>query len=218
MSKILRINLENCFGIGKLEHKFKFTTSQRAQLIYAPNGTMKSSFANIFDLISHNKKHEIKDRVFIDKVSNAEIYMNDVEFNANQLIVVNAETMMPQGAITKFIARKDLKHRYDEIHAELIDEKDKFIRLLKIQSRSTDCDNEIKVLFNENETFFEYLVRIEQSLLVYHDKYDFKYNDIFDKGNKVKVFLEANESLLDDYLKRYSQLLEKSNFFKRSSN
>lgn len=218
MNRILSVNLENCFGIGKLEHVFKFTPKERAQLIYAPNGTMKSSFANIFDLLAQNKKNEVKDRVFTDKTTIVDVKMNNLALQENQILVVNAETKMSQGAITKFIARADLKTRYDEIYKELVSEKDKFISLLKKQSRSSDCDNELKVLFNENESFYEFLVRVEPNLSNSYDKYDFKYNDIFDKGHKVKAFLQANQGLLDDYLQRYSQLLEQSKFFKKSSN
>ncbi|KAF1010287.1 MAG: hypothetical protein GAK29_05076 [Acinetobacter bereziniae] len=218
MNKILKIKFENCFGIGLLEHDFKFAPRQRAQLIYAPNGTMKSSFANIFDLISQNKINEIKDRVFVDRIPKCEIQMNNEALDGKQILVVNAETMLSQGAITKFIARSDLKNRYDQIYTELMHEKDKFIRLLKNQSRSSDCDTELKALFYQNESFFEYLLRIEPNLSENFEKFDFKYNDIFDKGNKVKKFLEAHEDLLDEYLQRYSQLLEQSKFFKKSSN
>ena len=38
----LKIDLSNCYGIGKLDHTFDFSKSN-SYLIYAPNGTMKSS-------------------------------------------------------------------------------------------------------------------------------------------------------------------------------
>ena len=40
MIKELHLSLSNCFGIKQLEHKFYFK-NHRANLIYAPNGTMK---------------------------------------------------------------------------------------------------------------------------------------------------------------------------------
>lgn len=49
----LKIDLENCFGIGKLCHTFDFSRNS-ISLIYAPNGTMKTSFAKTFDVISKN--------------------------------------------------------------------------------------------------------------------------------------------------------------------
>ena len=44
----LKIDFENCFGIGKFNHEFDFKKS-KTFLIYAPNGMMKTSFAKTFD-------------------------------------------------------------------------------------------------------------------------------------------------------------------------
>lgn len=41
---IVEIQLDNCFGIGKFHYKFDFVTLKTGTvLIYAPNGTMKTS-------------------------------------------------------------------------------------------------------------------------------------------------------------------------------
>lgn len=218
MNKILKVKFENCFGIGELNQDFKFTSSEKAQLIYAPNGTMKSSFANIFDLVSKDKTDEIKDRVFLDKVPVCEILINNESINKDEIVVVNAETIASDKSITKFIARTELKNRYDEIYNELLEEKNKFITILKKQSRSTDCDTELQAIYSEGENFFDFLVRVENSLNSNFDHYNFKYNDIFDKAGKVKSFLQKNKVLLDEYILRYTHLLEQSKFFKKSNN
>lgn len=218
MNRTLNVKLENCFGIGKLEKEFKFTPKERAQLIYAPNGTMKSSFANVFEYLSKDQNNEIKDRIFSEKVPICDIKFNSQNINKDMILVINAETKISEKSITKFIAKAELKGRYDEIFAELLGEKAKFIVALKRQSRSTDCERELETVFSNGETFFEYLLRIESQLLEKHEDYNFKYNDIFDKGNKVKKFLESNENLLDEYLKRYTDLLSQSKFFSKSNN
>lgn len=218
MNKILKVKFENCFGIGELNQDFKFTSSEKAQLIYAPNGTMKSSFANIFDLVSKDKTDEIKDRVFLDKVPVCEILINNESINKDEIVVVNAETIASDKSITKFIARTELKNRYDEIYNELLEEKNKFITILKKQSRSTDCDTELQAIYSEGENFFDFLVKVENSLNSNFDHYNFKYNDIFDKAGKVKSFLQKNKVLLDEYILRYTHLLEQSKFFKKSNN
>ena len=46
MEKVL-VMLENCYGIRKMDVEFDFS-KKTAQLIYAPNGAMKSSFARTF--------------------------------------------------------------------------------------------------------------------------------------------------------------------------
>lgn len=218
MNKTLKIKFQNCFGIGELEHEFKFTPRERAQLIYASNGTMKSSFANVFELLSQDKIGEVTDRIFLDKPTICEITINDNLIDKNEVVVVNAETITSQNSITKFIARTELKNKYDAIYNELLAEKAKFMVYLKKQSRSSDCEGELKAVYNQGETFFEYLLRIEKDLSNNLETYNFKYNDVFDKGNKVKIFLESNKNLLDDYLQRYSQLLQQSKFFNKSSN
>ncbi|WP_157887311.1 hypothetical protein [Campylobacter pinnipediorum] len=50
--KKLKIYLENCYGIKKLETEFDFT-KKNTYSIYAPNGTMKTSFAKTFKDLSN---------------------------------------------------------------------------------------------------------------------------------------------------------------------
>ena len=48
----INVKLENCYGIKKLNHEFDFLKCHTF-VIYAPNGVMKTSFANTFkDLAS----------------------------------------------------------------------------------------------------------------------------------------------------------------------
>ena len=101
----------NCFGIGKLEKEFKFTPKERAQLIYAPNGTMKSSFATVFDYLSKDKISEIKDRIFSENLSACEITFDGGQIDKDMILVVNAETKLSEKSITKFIAKEELKNR-----------------------------------------------------------------------------------------------------------
>jgi len=46
MNKV-SVDLQNCYGIRKLQHEFDFS-QRRAYAIYAANGAMKSSFAQTF--------------------------------------------------------------------------------------------------------------------------------------------------------------------------
>ena len=39
------VKLANCYGIGSLDATFDFTKKE-ANIVYAPNGMMKTSFAN----------------------------------------------------------------------------------------------------------------------------------------------------------------------------
>ena len=63
MQKLI-VNLENCYGINKLEHEFDFQHG-RSISIYAPNGTMKTSFAKTLKDFSLNT--DSKDLIFSER-------------------------------------------------------------------------------------------------------------------------------------------------------
>ena len=61
MQKI-KINFENCFGIKRFKETLNFQ-EHKCVLIYAPNGTMKTSFAETLRMIGAEKSNQIKDRM-----------------------------------------------------------------------------------------------------------------------------------------------------------
>src|SRR5437016_269628 len=69
MDKIT-VALENCYGIRKLRHQFDFS-QRKAYAIYAPNGSMKSSFAATFKNIADGTKPV--DRIFPERTSVSKI-------------------------------------------------------------------------------------------------------------------------------------------------
>lgn len=62
------IDLENCYGIKKLQAKFDFS-SAKACAVYAPNGSMKSSLAQTFQDVADGATS--KDRIFPARVCSA---------------------------------------------------------------------------------------------------------------------------------------------------
>jgi ABC-type molybdate transport system ATPase subunit len=63
MNKV-KIKFEYCYGIASLETEFDFS-SKNVFAIYAPNGTMKTSFAKSFKDLS--KENKPQDLVFQDR-------------------------------------------------------------------------------------------------------------------------------------------------------
>lgn len=55
----LKLHLENCYGIQKLDEDIDYSNNNVA-IIYAPNGTMKSSLAKTFEAIRDRKQAEEK--------------------------------------------------------------------------------------------------------------------------------------------------------------
>lgn len=66
MSKEIRINIENSYGIVKFRHGFTFTNTKNGMCrfygLYAQNGTMKSSFAKT--LARYSEGQDIADEIF----------------------------------------------------------------------------------------------------------------------------------------------------------
>ncbi len=219
--KKLDIKLENCYGIGKLEFVFDFSNSN-THLIYAPNGTMKSSFARTLQDISKNDKKIVPcDRIHQNRKTQYELKVDGTKINPEIILVVDAEdnTYDATKKISNFIASKELKQKYDNIYLELDSHKNEFIKKLKQISQSSDCESEFVDTFTTSlNNLYESLDSIIKRLNDKHTKYNFKYNDVFDKKGNVRKFLEKNQKLLNQYFEEYEDLLTKSSFFKKSEN
>ena len=114
--KTLEIDMENCFGISKFEHKFDFA-DDTCVLIYAPNGMMKSSFARTFECISKDDKKSVPcDRIYPQRKTNCTVKCDGKSIDPKSIFVANAESdIATDNRITTFLASKELKERYDSI-------------------------------------------------------------------------------------------------------
>lgn len=216
----LKIHFENCYGIKKLVYDFDFS-SKKIYSIYAPNGTMKTSFAKTMFDFSEEKAS--KDLIFSERLPIRTIQdENDTDLLPNQIFVI--EPYNPDYSSDKLstlVVKKELKDKYDAIYKDLETAQKEFIKKLKTESQSTDCEQEFIETFKENskETFFDLIIKIYPKLdSGIKVNYAFKYNDIFDKRGNVKKFLDKNIDSFDEYIKQYESLLTKSTFFKKSAN
>ncbi|MCT3897351.1 hypothetical protein HZQ13_04490 [Elizabethkingia anophelis] len=218
---ILSVDFENCFGIGKLNYEFNFNESN-SFVIYAPNGTMKTSFAKTLDLISKNDiKNQPKDNIY-DKKSKFKVLVDGNSIDHNAILVVNAEdnTFDATDKISSFIASKELKKKYDDAYSELENAKSELLKKLKTISQSSDCEGEYISAFRENEkdNFLDILSKHVSELKLENDnRILFKYNSIFDTKGNVKKFLTKHEGLLDDYINNYNNIISNSKLFKLTS-
>jgi ABC-type molybdate transport system ATPase subunit len=82
----LNVDLENCYGIKKLQIQFDFSQN-RAYAIYAPNGSMKTSLAQTFKDIADAIVS--KDRIFPARVCNRKITdENKVDLQKESVLVL----------------------------------------------------------------------------------------------------------------------------------
>lgn len=220
--EVIKINLKNCYGIGKLEHTFDFSKSNTF-LVYAPNGTMKTSLAKTMMFFADRMIEPPCDRLYPEKTAVYELFVDNDETKSDvKILVVDPETLDydTSDKISSFVASRDLKKKYDEIYAELDLQKSEFIKKLKKVSQSADCESEFINTFRlkDSDTFFDLLDLIIAELDDESDSYEFKYNDIFDKKKNVKKFLDKNEGNLENYISNYKTLLSQSKFFSDSAN
>src|SRR3990167_4996490 len=217
MNKV-NIELENCYGIKNLKHSFDFT-SKSTYAIYAPNGIMKTSFAKTFmDLSNGAESH---DSIFKDRKTRRSIIDEaTAELNSAQVFVVLPYAQdFKSKKISTLLVNKELKEKYESIHAD-IDEK-KEILLAELENLS-GIKNGIEETFSNDFThtpkeFFKSILRVKTEVL---DKAEPAFeNIIYQKifNEKVVAFLETKDfkTKLSEYITKYNELIDSSTYFKK---
>lgn len=114
----LKIEMNDCFGIHQFSQEFEFASDQNTILIYAPNGTMKTSFAKALKCKSEvDRGLELKDRIHSDRTATCSVLADGVEVEARDIFVIDAEDLEYDSSkyCTTFLASQALKTRYDGI-------------------------------------------------------------------------------------------------------
>jgi len=217
----ITIELENCYGIKKLDHEFDFRR-EAAFAIYAPNGLMKSSLAHTFlDVASGISS---TDRIFPSRVSVRRITdENGVELPADSIFVVcpyDAGFAHTEKTSTLLVDAK-LKKEYDALQADIEAAKELLIKALKEQSGSKkSIEKEISSTFTStDQEFFTALIRVQKELQEQKDApfSEVDYDTIFEE--KVLKFLETKDAktAIETYVQRYNELLAASAYFKKGT-
>ncbi|KNE16600.1 hypothetical protein [Helicobacter pylori] len=207
----LKINIENCYGIGKIKEIFLNFSQANSYLLYAQNGVFKTSFAkSLTDLINNEMP---KDNFYPKRESKIEIEFNGHGISKENVAVFHSydEKFNSEDSVTTFMAKSELKQRYDNILSELEEKKKALLKSLK---SGFNYEKEIETI--KNKSFYEilnnHLTEIENS----EEHYFFKYHDIFDKLGKVKDFVNKHRDLIEQYFNKYKELLSISKIFKHT--
>ena len=217
----LHINLENCYGIKKLEHEFDFSEC-KTFVIYAPNGVMKTSFAKTFNDVGNGKKPCDQVDETLTPVYNLFIDDSTNQINAEEICVIepyNKKALDSGDKILTLLADDKTKNEYLTIFEEIEALKKSTLPSLKKISGSGNYEAEIIETFShlDKKNIFELLEAISNDIEASKDSFSFKYNDVFDKGGKVKKFLADNFELLKQYIEKYNDLISKSDFFGKNT-
>lgn len=221
----VEINFEHCYGIHRLCSDFDFSKSNM-QLIYAPNGTMKTSFAKTFKDMSDprgkTKPHDQLDETLQPtyKVMVKDDSGNERDITPDEIKVIKSydeSAFKSEEAILTLLANKEIRQQYVDIFKELDNEKKSALSPLKRITGSSNYEQEIIDSFSDPGTkkrsIFEVLATIIDDVKQSNSTFDFVYNHIFDPKGKVRDFLSENYNLLKKYSDKYNELLSSSQFF-----
>lgn len=217
MIQKIKIDWKNCYGIKELNQEFQFSSGKQIHLIYAPNGSMKTSFAKTMQYLSGQSKEKPCDKLHDKDKSSFILKADGLDIPKENIFVVNGDDDIDSSkSFINFLASSELKRRYDYIYQQLSEKKDFLISKLKSVSLSSDCEKEIFGTFKQNETdtIFSILERLNSEVKLGLPKFEFRYNDVFDTKENVKKFIEANKEYLNEYIKNYNRLLGGSKLFR----
>ncbi|MCC7005307.1 MAG: hypothetical protein IT497_01515 [Ottowia sp.] len=216
----LKINLENCYGIKKFEKELDFSTA-KVVAIYAPNGSMKSSLAQVFLDIANNVNS--KDRFFPSRPCTRVVKdENDVDLPKECVLVVKPyDENMNLTPISTLLVNSTLSKEYEDLHVEIKSAKNSFLKALKTQSETNkDVEKEVSTTFTDSDNkFFDALNCIKDEIATQSDTTlsTIPYDVVFDE--KVISFLAASnyKAVIESYIKKYNELLASSTYFKKGT-
>lgn len=137
------INLKFCHGIKQLKQNFVFKKNSKNNkntnliLIYAPNGTMKTSFAKTLRDLGEgvdpkNLVEDIQPRYNIKIKENEESYNLDSTQIKDRIFVIESfKSDYSFNETAPLISDENLRNEYESIFKELIDKKEDFLNKLK---------------------------------------------------------------------------------------
>ncbi|WP_431103065.1 phage infection protein [Roseateles noduli] len=216
--KTLKLELTNCYGIRKLDALLDFGASN-AVGIYAPNGAMKSSLASTFQDVAEGKAS--RDRIFPSRVNARAIKdENGTDLAATSVLVVRPfeEGVRSGSSSATLLVNAKLRLQYEALHAEVNTARSSLISALKGSSKTKrPVDREFSAAFMGGADQFDAAVAsVKEQLEGWEPVFKDVPYDLF-QDDKVTAFLESGEtrSALNDYVKKYNELLAASRFFKK---
>ena len=217
----LRVELRNCHGIRELDAAFSFAKGN-AIAVYAPNGTMKTSFAHTFKDFADGQ--ESSDRMFPTRGTERRITdENGDELDPDDVVVVPSydEALGPTESTSTLLVNAALRREYEGLQVDLVQARDQLAAALRDQSgtRQDVIATFSRVFTQESDKFFEALARVEYEVGQLEDTRfaDLPYDVLF--NDKVEAVLRTPgvQAELAKYVTRLNELLDESPFFNRSS-
>lgn len=220
---VLTLDLENCYGIQKMQQNIDFSKNNIA-VIYAPNGTMKSSFAKTFEAIRDRKT--VEEKVYGCKSKYSITDEGAVAISPETIMVINPfdeNAYENQGTL---MANELLRRQYIQIYKKIDQSREamfgKIKALLKYSSRSS-FDAESSMLNDWEYTKKDLFLCLKDIEAKLHDselqcalkEEELDYNTLFNSKVYSMVTSGKTSELIEEYEKKYSELLEKSLYMQK---
>lgn len=222
----LNVHIENCYGIKKFKKDFNFTDEQNTYLIYAPNGTMKTSLTKVFEKYSLDKKNEIKKYMFGDEKIHS-INLDGIEIQNDSICVIKSESdhEYTSANIELLLGGEKEKTEIKQIWTEITEDETNFLNKIKGVSGAKRSDN-IKDVFTgidniKNKDFYRilgsYKHEVERNGEEYSDYSDYETFKIFNK--KTEALFSDSDFIegLKSYIEKYDEVLSTSVFFSKEN-
>lgn len=209
----LSIKLNNCYGIDSLDHDFDFKKSH-ANLIYAPNGVMKTSLAKTFLKISKGESPEEK---IYNRASTFDIKIDGNDIDPAQILVVQPfDPNFESKNISTLLVNSEKKAKYDEAYKEIIKAKQNLIvklnRLSKIKKEAIEQQVSVDLGYSN---IFECIRVLASSNLGRADFSEIQYSTVFDEKVVALLSNASIQSGIQDYTARYNELIKSSTLFEK---
>ncbi len=211
MNKLM-VNLTNCYGISSLSHEFDFTQA-RANILYAPNGIMKTSLSNTFSQLSKGK--EPQDKLY-NRVSSCEIKIDDEFIKEDEILVIEPfNPSFDAKNLSTLLVNTEKKQRYDSLYKSIFDSKKSLIIELNKVSKIKKDDIEAILCSDVGcRDIFEAVRWLQSNDLANVEYKDLQYKQMFD--DKVIELLGDQDIIecVEEYISRYNELVSNSSLFK----
>ena len=212
MVDILGLNLENCYGIGKLEAELQF--KHKGYAIYAPNGVMKTSFAKTMMDLSKGKTPT--DLAFPDRDSIFEVTLNGEAIKKEEIFVVESyDKSYSSNEVSTLLANAELRQRYEGVHKEIGVAKKALDKKLRSLSGYGEKSREnLDPIIEEigGDTYYEALCHLQTELADTEDAAfgDASYKIIYDPKVVKLLTGEGIGEAVEDFAQKYNELTNSS--------
>jgi len=215
----LKLQLENCYGIRKLDVVLDFAGTA-AIAIYAPNGSMKSSLACTLQDIADDKPS--RDRIFPNRATVRVVSdENNTDLVASDVLVLRPfEDFASNGSATAtLLVNATLREEYETLHTGITAARAALVTAIKTTSKTRrSVEREVLSTFAPADGDFNTALAALKEELSKDLEPDFKdvpYDVLNDE--RVLAFLGQGDfrTAINEYTKKYNELLAASKYFKK---